>query len=579
MKSCNRVLSILFLCAYPALLFAQDTQYFEVSVSFNPAYTEAVTVELTCDGGVPLEQSFQLFDGQLVTFTVDSFLPSYTCVIEQSPVQAYDTSYEANGKASTDACEFSGEQLVINNTCVISNEVSAYSTTEFEVNMDFSDENPMDVEVEVSCPGATSVKAVDGNMASESEPAAFMVTWPTSMPVNCSAAQVSAVAGYNRSAVDCLDVPMQMNPEPQCTLKNYQRAVPVVVGASFLDGNPAQARVELSCEKGMAMVHQDMASHAGEAVFRVLQFPHSGTSCTAHLTPPEGYHVAESSCSGLSVTPGAKIACAFTSAPVTPAIPDLMAMTGSWYSPDSSGEGFMLHSVHETLAVGYFYGFDREGDPLWLIGVSEGPFDWGVPIVFEAQYTGGGSFTDFDPDQVVRAEWGQFSFMQWDCDRATMEMAGEHGAKKIHVIRLAQTSGTKCSGANAPAQTDSVSGSWFEPSTTGQGLALHVIAADHGVVYFYGYDDLGGNLWLTGEWDDEWSFGDEMMVEMLRVSGGTFDLIDPEQVVRETWGTLQLRFDDCDSAWARLEGIDGVQELDLVLLAGSLGLECNLSVD
>ena len=473
MKSCFRVLSSLFLFAYPTLLFAQDTQHFEVTVTFSPDYAEAVTVGLTCDGGVPLEQSFQLSEGESVTFTVDSFSPSYTCVIEQSAVEGYGTYYEANGAAASDACEFSGEQLVVHNTCAISNVVSAYSTTKFEVNMDFSDENPMDVEVEVSCPGATSVTDVDGTMASESTPVAFLVTWPTAFPVSCNASQVTAVAGYNRSAVDCLGVPMQANPEPECTLKNYQRGVPVEVAARFLDGNPAPARVDLSCDEGMAMVHQEMASHEGNAVFRVLRFPHAGTSCTAHLTVPEGYHVAESSCSGLSVTPGAKVACAFTSAPVTPAIPDLTAITGSWYSPDSSGEGFMLHSVHETLAVGYFYGYDPQGDPLWLIGVSEGPFDWGVPIVFEAQYTGGGSFTDFDPTDVVRADWGTFTFMQWDCGRATIDMAGEHGAKTIQVIRLAQTSGTKCSGADAPAQTDSVSGSWFEPVTTGQGLRQH----------------------------------------------------------------------------------------------------------
>ncbi len=234
----------------------------------------------------------------------------------------------------------------------------------------------------------------------------------------------------------------------------------------------------------------------------------------------------------------------------------------------------MIHSVDEELAVGYFYGYDNEGDRLWLIGVSEGPFVWGEPALFEAQYVVGGSFTDFNVDEVIRSDWGTYQFTQWDCDTATIDMHGAHGAKTLQVVRLAATSGTKCSGAGFIEGSDAITGSWYENETSGQGFSIHKIANDHGVVYFYGYNDDGENLWLIGVWEIELVYGQEFVIELDQASGGTFDLVDPAQIIREHWGTLTLRLDDCKSGWAKLEGLDGFQELELTLLAGSLGLEC-----
>jgi hypothetical protein len=579
MKKQTKLFTAWFLVVLPSVLLGQSTQNFQVSTSFEPDRSEPVQVTLTCNGGLPLEQSFELTEEKSVTFTVLEFSPDYSCTLHQASVKGFDTAYAANGETSDDACTFSGDNLLGNNSCVITNTWLGNYMTLFEVGMDFTDDNPMDVEVAVTCNGTTSVTAIDDNLVSESSPAIFEVMWPATESASCTVTQVAVPTGYFKSERNCLDVPMTTDPAPQCTIENYQRSVPVRVGARFLDGDPSPIQVELTCDAGTVAVYDDLASNEDKAKFRVRNFPYTGTSCSASAVLPDGYEVADSTCSDIAIKPEATIACEFINVPVTPVIPDSTAITGSWYSPDSSGEGFMLHSVNENLAVGYFYGYDNEGERLWLIGISEGPFEWGVPAVFEAQYATGGSFNEFTPANVARVDWGTFVFTQWECDRATIEMLGEHGDKTVHVTRLASTSGTKCSDAETHVATDAVTGSWYDEATSGQGFSVHKIAADRGVVYFYGFDDTGKNLWLTGVWENEWLFGDEIAIEMLQASGGTFSEVDSKLILREFWGTLQLGFDDCDNGWARLEGIDGIQEFDLTLLAGSLGLGCASAPD
>ena len=580
MKSIASVFTALLVIGFSQALLAQTTRTFEVTVSFDPDHPGTVPVTLTCDGGIPLEQSFEVSETAGVTFTVQEVESSYTCVVEQAPVEGYVTSYSTNGEAPADSCPFSGAYLLVDNTCEITNvpEVPGFSSTTFVVNMQFTDDNPMGVEVGVACSEGTTVTSVESK-ASSASPAEFEVTWPNTVSPVCTAKQAEIPAGYNGSEPGCRDVAMTVDPSPECTLWNYQRSVPVHVGKRFLDGNPMAVPIELNCDSGTVVVHDDMASNGDAAVFRVREFPYTGATCSAQETVPEGYELVDTTCSNLAVELDARLGCETVNKPLTPAVPDPVAITGSWYSPDSSGEGFMIHSVSEDLAVGYFYGYDGAGGRLWLIGVSEGPFEWGEPALFEAQYATGGSFTGFDPGDVTRVEWGIFTVTLWDCDRATIEMLGRDGEKLTHLVRLAATSGTPCAGAGTPVSTDAVTGSWFENATSGQGFSVHKIDADSGVVYFYGFDEDGGNLWLTGTWTSEWAFGDVLVLEMLQASGGTFGQVDPELVLREPWGTLELRFDDCTSGWARLEGVDGMQELDLDLLAGSLGLECGAGVE
>ncbi len=255
------------------------------------------------------------------------------------------------------------------------------------------------------------------------------------------------------------------------------------------------------------------------------------------------------------------------------------AWTGSWYDPATSGEGLMIHAVHERLAVAYYYGYDRQGRQLWLLGTSESEFDWGKYARFEMQRVSGGDFAPFDPEAIQRRSWGAMSVRVDDCLKAVARFFGDDGQKELALERIGTVSGSPCSPSTVqvtpPDRMTGITGSWYDPVTDGQGLAIHRVSKDAGVVYFYGFDPAGDPLWLIGSWNQPAGFGDTIVVEVEHVTGGNYAGFEPDAIERSPWGQLELEFESCQRGQVRLNGQSGSQVLDLVRLAGSLGLDCS----
>lgn len=250
------------------------------------------------------------------------------------------------------------------------------------------------------------------------------------------------------------------------------------------------------------------------------------------------------------------------------------AFTGSWYDPDTSGEGLMVHAVSEDLAVAYFYGYDRDGNHLWLLGTSEGPFDWDRGARFEVVQAHGGRFSNFDADDVRRHDWGAFTLTLESCDRASVQFLGDTGLKRMSLERLGDVTGSPCTDNTRQTSKNAITGSWYDPATSGQGFALQRVSAQRGIVYYYGFGDDGQPLWLLGTWEDGFSYGHELDIGLLRVDGGRYGGFDPADIAVRDWGRLRLKLRTCDAGEAVLDGEDGFQELALVRLAGSVGLDC-----
>ena len=262
-------------------------------------------------------------------------------------------------------------------------------------------------------------------------------------------------------------------------------------------------------------------------------------------------------------------------------VPSLAStMVGSWYDPAREGTGFMVHSVNDELAVAYYYGFDNEGERFWSIGVYQGPILWGQAVTFDAVQVTGGSFGDFSQADIQESPWGYMRFTLPSCDGGSIYVGGKFPGYVpqgflTSVVRLEPTAGFACDGPYSQQPVDGITGSWYDPDSSGQGFAVHKIDSDTGVIYFYGFDDAGKPLWLIGTWQGLVSFGSELELQMNQVTGGTFEVVDPEQITETPWGNLRIRFDGCASGWAELSGEDGTQEFDLTLLAGSEGIECS----
>ena len=131
-------------------------------------------------------------------------------------------------------------------------------------------------------------------------------------------------------------------------------------------------------------------------------------------------------------------------------------------------------------------------------------------------------------------------------------------------------------GVAAPiADPRALSGAWYETTTSGQGVELQWIEGDRLLLFFYGHHDDGTNLFLVGTHDGRFGYGDDVEIPVVITRGGRFNGFDAASVERVPWGTVRLRFADCDHAMATLVGADGTKQMTLVRLTRIPGLRCD----
>ncbi|MEE4216107.1 MAG: hypothetical protein V2I48_00690 [Xanthomonadales bacterium] len=260
-------------------------------------------------------------------------------------------------------------------------------------------------------------------------------------------------------------------------------------------------------------------------------------------------------------------------------LPAMARVTGSWFDPTTSGQGFMLHPINDRRTVYSFYSYEDDGSLLWLTGTSEEPLEPGETVTIDMRITSGGNFGEFTPDHISNESWGTVSITFDTCSKGTALLNGLSGQQNMELQLLAGVDGIDCYYVdNPPApETVGITGSWFDPATSGQGLFLHSISDDKAVFYFYGYKKNAERLWLSGVFAGQIGFGKVLSVDLIVTNGGKFGDFDPEDITRTHWGTLSINFADCENATATLDGLDGQQTMNMIKLTGLQGseLDCN----
>lgn len=109
---------------------AESGATFEVTKVYSDGNPDEVEVTLTCNGGLPLEQSFTISDGNPVLFVITNFIEGATdCeVTETGSANGYTPSYDNGSVVSDESCLFesidSGEY-----SCAITNNADPASFT------------------------------------------------------------------------------------------------------------------------------------------------------------------------------------------------------------------------------------------------------------------------------------------------------------------------------------------------------------------------------------------------------------------------------------------------------------------
>ncbi|HKJ18566.1 MAG TPA: peptidoglycan DD-metalloendopeptidase family protein [Xanthomonadales bacterium] len=126
----------------------------------------------------------------------------------------------------------------------------------------------------------------------------------------------------------------------------------------------------------------------------------------------------------------------------------------------------------------------------------------------------------------------------------------------------------------ATVANNAQNGLFFDPGKDGEGYNF-VTTASGTIIYFYGSDKFGNRLWLISDLiPGSFRPGSNIEVTMFESTGGTFGSPVPSARGLSVWGTLVVRFSDCDNAVATLNGVDGNKVSNLIKLAGVAGTDC-----
>jgi hypothetical protein len=93
-------------------------------------------------------------------------------------------------------------------------------------------------------------------------------------------------------------------------------------------------------------------------------------------------------------------------------------ITGSWYDPLRSGEGYILEILEDGRAILIWYTYDNDGNHMWLIDSNGVVTQEGNDINLDFNnvvVTSGAVFgEDYNPDNVINTSWGEVH-MQLNC--------------------------------------------------------------------------------------------------------------------------------------------------------------------
>ena len=120
-------------------------------------------------------------------------------------------------------------------------------------------------------------------------------------------------------------------------------------------------------------------------------------------------------------------------------------ITGSWYNPSQDGHGFNFQALDENTLLVFWYTYRPDGTSTFLVGTAT--INGFGEYTGTLQMTEGMEFGSFDPNAVIRTNWGTMTLVITDCNNATFSWTSDepgYAGGSIPIQRLTQTSDFAC---------------------------------------------------------------------------------------------------------------------------------------
>jgi plastocyanin len=124
--------------------------------------------------------------------------------------------------------------------------------------------------------------------------------------------------------------------------------------------------------------------------------------------------------------------------------------------------------------------------------------------------------------------------------------------------------------------TQGFTGTWYDPTQSGHGLFVEVLPENRILAWWFTFTPDGTQAWFGNVGTIA---GDTATIEALRTEGGRWiPNFDPASITQPAWGTLTLRFTDCNHGEVTFSSTVpgwGSGRMDLTRLTQPAGLSCN----
>lgn len=119
-------------------------------------------------------------------------------------------------------------------------------------------------------------------------------------------------------------------------------------------------------------------------------------------------------------------------------------LAGLWFDTALDGEGYNI-IITNTSTVFFFYGYDREGNRLWLLSETlAGAPKVGEAVTLTMYSASGGTFDVPRPSSESLSVWGEMEVTFNSCTDGEASLSGADGEKTSNLVKLAGVTGSAC---------------------------------------------------------------------------------------------------------------------------------------